>query len=276
MISSYPFDSHPCWAENRHAIHSRLHLPVAPDCNVRCIYCNPKLGASCHITKPGISERVMTVQEAVDCAVSLIESDSSIKIIGISGPGEPLYNASTFEVLFHLRDMLPHAEFCLSTNGLLLQDKLPSLLESGVKTISVSVSAIRPETASKIYKYLIYHGTRYLGDDIGTIIIQKQLAGISSASNAGIHVKVNSILMTKFNEQEMIDLSRAIRNAGAKLQNIIPLVPCYPHLKIHQPSSALLNETRSACSKYIRQFRHCAMCRSDVFGVPGNDKIIPL
>ena len=275
MISStYPFNRHPCWAENRSSIYSRLHLPVSPLCNVRCIYCNPSLGASCHISKPGISNRVMNVQEAVNCATSLIASDPSIRIIGISGPGEPLYNPSTFEVLFRLRDILPHIEFCLSTNGLLLEEKIDSLLGLGVKTISVSMSAIKPETASVIYRYLIHDGTRYHDDEIGHFIIKKQLDGIRSARESGIHVKVNSILMNNLNDSEMIDLSEAIRNAGAQLQNIIPLIPCYPNLKMYQPSSEQLKKQRMSCSNYIQQFHHCAMCRSDVVGTPGNDRII--
>jgi len=271
---SFPFDRHPCWAQNRQNIVARIHLPVAPKCNVRCIYCDPTMNTSCHISKPGQSSKVMSVNEAVTRTIQLMDDNRNIGFVGISGPGEPLYNDATFESLRIIRELFPEIDFCLSTNGLLLESTLSELLELRIRTISVSMSAISPMTSWLIYKWIDYHGTHFSGSEIGDKMVSRQLKGIRAASEAGIHVKINTILMKGINDTELEQLAYSLKIAGAELQNIIPLVPCFSELNRFQPSNLDLRTARLNCSRYIQQFHHCAMCRSDVVGIPGDDRII--
>ena len=106
---------------------------------------------------------------------------------------------------------------------------------------------------------------------MGKVVIKKQLEGIRKAVSAGIHVKVNTILMPSINGHDIGDLARRIANAGATLQNIVPLVPTANMMKVSVASLLDLEKAREVGSMYIDQFRHCHQCRSDVVGIPGND-----
>lgn len=51
----------------------------------------------------------------------------------------------------------------MSTNGLLLPEKLEDILRVGVSTLTVTINAIDPEIQAKIVDHIIYHGKIYRG-----------------------------------------------------------------------------------------------------------------
>lgn len=271
---SYPFVHHPCYAESRKDLWLRIHLPVAQFCNVKCIFCDHSIGSSCHTSKPGYANTLMHPQEAISRAMEEVEKDSRLRIIAISGPGEPLANEETFTTLEGIRKQNESVNFCLSTNGVLLEDCAPRLLKLGVTSISVSVSAIFPETASRLYEWARIDGEVTRGKEMGNIIIQKQFAGIERAVALGMIIKVNSILIPGINTDNIDYLSKEIANSGASLQNIVPLVPCGNIQSLRPPTANELDCARLMASKHIRQFTHCKQCRSDVVGIPGRDRIL--
>ncbi len=65
---------------------------------------------------------------------SCIDRNENITVIGIAGPGDPLANEATFEVLGAINREFPEIILCVSTNGLLLPEKLDDLLRSGVRS----------------------------------------------------------------------------------------------------------------------------------------------
>ena len=87
-------------------------------------------------------------------------------------------------------------------------------------------------------------------------------------------VKVNSILIPEINANEMEVLAKRIAELGVRLQNIVPLIvtPTCHHLR--SPTKKEVEKARIAASRYIQQFTHCKQCRSDVVGIPGNDRIL--
>ena len=274
MEKGFPYQFHPCWSNNRKRLWERIHLPVAPYCNIKCIFCDHKIGASCHIPKPGAAARVMSPSEAIERFREEIQKRPNLHIAAISGPGEPLANPESFETLRGIRTINREIEFCLSTNGTLLSNHIDDLIDLGVKTISVSISTVNPDTAAKIYEWIIHDGVKIRGNRIGEWIIQRQLAGLQNAVESGILVKVNSILIPGINDSEQEILAQALSDIGVKLQNIIPLVPYANTLNLHAPSLTEIRFIRKNAAKYLRQFEHCAQCRSDVVGIPGDDTIL--
>lgn len=270
----YPFAHHPCYAETRKELWARIHLPVAPFCNVKCIFCDHSLGSSCHTSKPGYANTLMRPREAISRAMEEAEKDSRLRIIAISGPGEPLANEESFTTLEGIRKQNESLKFCLSTNGVLLEDCAPRLFELGVTSISVSVSAILAETASKLYEWARMNGKVIRGKEMGKIVIQKQLAGIERAAALGMVVKVNTILIPSINTNDINLLAKEIADSGSSLQNIVPLVPCGNNPSLRSPTANELGFARLTASKHIRQFTHCKQCRSDVVGIPGDDRIL--
>ena len=90
---------HPCYTESAAQRYGRLHLPVAPRCNLGCNYCERAVGASALGRQgPGVAERVLTPKDACDL-VGKVQHLGPLRVVGIAGPGEPLANAETFETL---------------------------------------------------------------------------------------------------------------------------------------------------------------------------------
>ena len=270
----YPIMHHPCFSNRREDLWIRIHLPVAARCNVKCIFCDHDLGASCHTSKPGYSSHLMTPDEAIARVIMEYTAEPRLKIVAISGPGEPLVNDETFVTMQGVRNNLPEIKFCLSTNGTLLEDMIDKICDLNVSTISVSMSTQSDVIAGQLYEWAIFNGQILKGKEMGREIVSRQLSGIRSATDAGIFVKVNTILIPELNECDMDALSRDISDAGAQLHNIVPLVSCGNAINLRPPSSSELSLARKIASKNIDQFLHCKQCRSDVIGIPGNDRVL--
>lgn len=274
MEYGFPFEYHPCWSNNRNKLWERIHLPVAPYCNVKCIFCDHQVGVSCHIPKPGAAAKVMSPSEAISRFCYESQNRPNLRIAAISGPGEPLANTQTFETLRAIRSINNDIEFCLSTNGTLLTDYVCDLVDLQVKTISVSVSTLNPDTAARLYEWVVHNGTRFNGKKMGRWIINRQLEGIQSAIDEGILVKVNSIMVPGLNEFELDTLAQSLSKIGVKLQNIVPLIPYDNSMELTAPSFQQIHAARERALPFLNQFTHCAQCRSDVVGIPGDDTIL--
>ncbi|MGY5872131.1 MAG: radical SAM protein [Candidatus Thorarchaeota archaeon] len=270
----YPFIHHPCYAKSRIGLWSRIHLPVAKRCNVKCIFCDHNSGSSCHTSKPGYAVALMNPDEAISRTIDEVKKDSRLRIVAISGPGEPLANEETFTTLEGIHNQTNHLNFCLSTNGVLLEDAAFRLKELGVRTISVSMSAAFPDTAARVYEWARINGEIVKGKTMGEYIIQKQLAGIARSVSLGITVKVNTILMPGINNDEINHIAKQIADVGASLQNIVPLVLCVSNQDLRIPTKKELDSARFTAAAYIPQFTHCKQCRSDVVGIPGEDRVL--
>ena len=203
-----------------------------------------------------------------------IERNPRLKIAAISGPGEPLANPETFETLEMIRREFEELAMCLSTNGTLLENNVRRLTELNVATVTVSMSTSSVLSASRIYEWGRFQGKTLYGRDMATRIVESQMRGITKASRAGIHVKVNSILIPEINMQDIVPLAQEIAAAGASLQNIVPLVPNDKLSSSRAPTKQELLRIRKEASEFIRQFSFCKQCRSDVVGIPGCDRVL--
>ena len=149
---------HPCFTEEAHTRFSRAHLSIAPACNIQCRYCIRKFDCA-NESRPGITSRVLTPDEAVERTRVLVDRSERLSVVGIAGPGDPLFNAPTYVTLRQIHWEYPDLTLCVSTNGLLLSDRLEQLLSSGVRSLTVTINAVTPETAEKIYSWVILQGT---------------------------------------------------------------------------------------------------------------------
>ena len=78
--------------------------------------------------------------------------DSRLRVAGVAGPGEPLANPATLETLRLIHARFPRLLLCLSTNGLVLSDALPELLDCGVSTLTVTVNTRSVVCAGHVYR----------------------------------------------------------------------------------------------------------------------------
>jgi nitrogen fixation protein NifB len=227
-------------------------------------------------SRPGITSRVLTPDEAMDRTRALIERSDRLCVVGIAGPGDPLVNAPTFVVLRHIHWEYPDLTLCISTNGLLLPDRLEQLIASGVKSLTVTINAVTPETAEKIYSWVIYKGRRYEGREAAKLLLENQWKGLEMAIDAGLIVKVNTVYVPGANDEEIPLIAERAGKLGADIMNILPLIPQAEFAHLARPSHKDIAMMREKCRPFIPQMTHCKQCRADACGILGEDKDMEL
>ncbi|WP_026510895.1 radical SAM protein [Butyrivibrio sp. LC3010] len=258
--------NHPCFGGCKFNA-GRIHLPVSPGCNIACRFCDRSINDV--EQRPGVTSKVITPDEANTFIGRAIELVPSIKVAGIAGPGDTLatdYALQTFEKIG-----VAHPELlkCMSTNGLLLNERAQEVIDAGVDTLTVTVNAVDPEIEAKLNDYIIYHGEKIEGVEAAKILIKNQIEGIKKVAAAGVTIKINTVLVPGINDHHISEIARTVREAGAIIYNIIPLIPQHKLKDIERPTCELLEKAREDAEKYIKVFRHCAHCRADAVGVPG-------
>jgi nitrogen fixation protein NifB len=222
-------------------------------------------------SRPGVTSKVLSPEEAVELVRKAIEKFPYIKVIGIAGPGEPLANEGTFETLRRLQEEFPNVIKCLSTNGLLLPEKIDLLKKYDVGNVTVTLNAVDPEIGAKIYEFVIYEGKKYTGVEGARILLENQLKGIEMAIERHMIVKINTVYIPGINEDHIPEIARKVGEMGVYNFNLIPLIAQYKFADIAPPTPEMKRKMQDECEKYVRQMRHCQRCRSDAVGRLGHD-----
>lgn len=162
-----------------------LRLSVTELCNLRCRYCMPEDGVCKKRHEDMLTEDEMLL--AVEAAASL-----GIHKIRITG-GEPLVKKNILSICQRISAVDGIEELCLTTNGTLLAPMAQELRDAGVQRINISLDTLDPAKYAKITRR----------GDIGDV-----LSGLEAALKAGYKkIKVNSVLIGGFNEDEVSDLA---------------------------------------------------------------------
>jgi len=102
---------HPCFDERAHRVVGRLHLPVAPRCNIKCAYCERKVGCV-NERRPGVSTTIISPSEVVTYVERALAFEPRIEVVGIAGPGDALANEETFLALAEVKKHFPELKIC--------------------------------------------------------------------------------------------------------------------------------------------------------------------
>jgi nitrogen fixation protein NifB len=267
--------THPCFSEEAHHKFGRIHLPVAPRCNIQCRYCIRKYDCA-NESRPGITSKVLTPSEALERVRAVVDRSDNISVIGIAGPGDPLANDETFETMTAIHREFPELTLCVSTNGLALPDRIEELMSCGVGSITITINAVTPGMAEKVYSRVSYRGKKHTGKEAAQRIVANQWRGLINAIDAGFIVKVNTVLIPGINDAEIPLIAWAAGERGADIMNIMPLIPQAEFADLSRPSRETLEKKRGECSGRIPQMSHCRQCRADACGILGEDKDMEL
>ncbi|MBT0665952.1 radical SAM protein [Geobacter pelophilus] len=263
---------HPCFGGNHHK-NGRMHLAVAPRCNIKCGYCSRRHDCA-NESRPGVTSRLLTPLEAIAKVREVMASEIMgpiIKVIGIAGPGDPLANEETFETFRLVGEEFPHLIKCMSTNGLLLPEKIDLLNELGLHSLTVTLNALDAQVGGRIYSHINYHGQKYTGAEAARILIANQLQGLKKAAEFGMTIKVNTVLIPGVNDAEVPAIAEKVKELGAFVMNVMPLIPQADFAGVTPPSPEMLESVRTANERIIGQFKHCRQCRADAVGLIGQD-----
>jgi nitrogen fixation protein NifB len=258
---------HPCFGARNNR--GRVHLPVCPGCNIECCFCDRKINAK--ENRPGVTASIIKPEDAVEYVTRALRFCPEIRVVGIAGPGDTLAGDNALETFQLVGKKFPELLKCMSTNGLLLDERAGELIAVGIDTLTVTVNAVDPSIQAKIIRGILYHGKRYEGEEAAAILIRNQLAGIRKIAAAGIVIKVNTVLINELNRFHIQDVAKAVSEAGASMYNIIPLIPQHDFKGFEIPSCVDVEAARQEAGKYINVFRHCQHCRADAVGIPGKN-----
>ncbi|WP_110955528.1 radical SAM protein [Anaerosinus massiliensis] len=257
---------HPCFGAAK-PNKGRIHLPVSPGCNIACNFCDRRMND--YEDRPGVASVILKPEEAVDAVERALALCPEITVAGIAGPGDTLATDSALQTFDLLGKRFPQLLKCMSTNGLLLNERAQEIVDVGVDSLTVTVNAVDASIQARIISDILYHGKRYEGEEAAAILIENQLAGIKKIAEAGITIKVNTVLINEINRFHIREIARVVRSYGAKLYNIIPLIPQHKFRDCIAPACKDIDGARYEAEKYIEVFRHCQRCRADAVGIPG-------
>lgn len=183
---------------------SYLRLSVTELCNYRCRYCMPEEGVCKKRHEDMLTEDEMIL--AVEAAASL--GISKLRITG----GEPLVKKNIVSICSRAAAVQGIETLAITTNGALLPELAKPLREAGVDRVNISLDTLRPERFSRITRR---------GE------LSDAMRGIEAALDAGFDkVKLNTVLIGGFNDDEIADLAELTRKYPLDLR-FIELMPMY-------------------------------------------------
>lgn len=261
--------NHPCFNPKACKTHGRVHLPVAPRCNIQCNFCNRKFDCV-NESRPGVSSGILTPAQALAYLDKVVEERKNISVVGIAGPGDPFANPDqTLETLRRVNEKYPDMLLCIASNGLNLVDHLDEIAKLNVSHVSITVNAVDPKIGEKIYSW-VRHGKKSLSPEKGAaILLEKQLESIKGLKERDVVVKVNTIVLPGINDDHVLDIAKKMSELGVDLFNCMPYYPNEGSnfADLGEPSKKEISKIQKEAKKYIPQMLHCKRCRADAVGM---------
>lgn len=267
-----PITEHPCFDEAAAARTARVHLPVAPKCNVQCNYCNRKFDCVSE-SRPGVSSEILTPEEALRYVDAVRADLPNLAVVGIAGPGDPFANADktlrTFELI---KDKHPDLLLCVSSNGLELAHHLDAVAELDISHVTITMNTTDPEVGGQIYKWVRDGKQIYRGREAGELVLERQLASIAGLKERGVTVKINTILVPGVTLDGVAEVARVAAELGADTMNNIPLYPVEGTLfgSLAEPTTEQIAKAHIDTKQHIDLMAHCQRCRADAVGLLGD------
>src|SRR5437867_2254245 len=170
-------------------IAKKLRISVTDRCNMRCIYCMPA-----NNMKWFEDTELLSYQEIVRLASIFV--NLGIEKIRITG-GEPLVRPGLENLIQSIDKIHGIKGIGLTTNGLLLADKVEKLVSAGLGSVNVSLDSFKENRFKKM---------------TGVGGVDKIINSIEKAKDAGLAVKINTVVIRGWNDDEIIDFAMFARD----------------------------------------------------------------
>ena len=216
-------EKHYCFnTEQLEEVWGRIHVPLAKVCSLNCVYCG--YHKDCNITsniwRPGtVSGTVEGKQDIYKYLQQSFDLFQGVKIIGVSGPGDPLENMSQMRNLVTIMcRYFPQMYLCMCTNGSVYNSDTQWLLNQPIlRYITLTVNTMDSDKYPLIYR-------RYCNPEIPRDMLDNQLKIIHKCVKNKIKVKVNTIYLQGVNDQEISGMFDCLLKEGVSCFNLIPRV----------------------------------------------------
>jgi GTP 3',8-cyclase len=162
-----------------------LRVSVTDRCDLRCVYCMSE-------DMVFLPKRDLLTLEELDrlCSTFIEQGVRKLRLTG----GEPLVRRNVMSLIQSLGRHLKTGdldELTLTTNGTRLAEFAGQLADAGIKRINVSLDTLDPDRFRTITRW---------GN------LDKVLAGLDAAKQAGLSIKINTVAMRDVNDREIDDL----------------------------------------------------------------------
>jgi cyclic pyranopterin phosphate synthase len=191
--------THPAHVADRHARNlGDLRVSVTDRCNLRCSYCMPEEEYT-WLPQPDLLA-FEEIARLVDVFTEL--GVSKVRLTG----GEPLMRRELPVLVSMLARKPAIADLAMTTNGVLLGDRLDALRDAGLHRLTVSLDTLRPERFRAL--------SRRDGHE-------KVIASLGAAASAGFTgTKIDTVVIRGFNDDELADLIEFGRGVQAEVRFI--------------------------------------------------------
>ena len=94
---------HPCFSCGSAHKYARMHLPIAPKCNISCNYCLRKYDCV-NESRPGVTTEILSPKEAFAKYKIVKAKMPNLTVVGIAGPGDGKIFALPIKESYRVRD----------------------------------------------------------------------------------------------------------------------------------------------------------------------------
>jgi nitrogen fixation protein NifB len=270
--------NHPCYSEEAHHHYARMHVAVAPACNIQCNYCNRKYDCS-NESRPGVVSQKLTPEQAVKKVRGRGQRDPADDGAGHRRPGRCAGQPE--EDLRHLPDAAgagPDIKLCLSTNGLALPQMVDEICKYNIDHVTITINMVDPEVGAKIYPWIFWEhrrSHRHRGRDHPASPAD---AGPGDAHRPRRAHQDQLGADPRHQRRAPVEVNREVKKRGAFLHNIMPLISEAEHGTVfglngqRGPTAQELKAVQDACMGGANLMRHCRQCRADAVGLLGEDR----
>ncbi len=162
-----------------------LRVSVTDRCDFRCVYCMSE--DMTFLPK----QEILTIEELDRlCSIFVAKGVRKIRLTG----GEPLVRRGVMELIRSLGRHLKSGdldELTMTTNGSQLEKRAAELADNGIKRLNVSIDTLDNEKFEKITR-----GGK----------LEDVKAGLDAATRAGLAIKINTVVVKDFNEDQFSNL----------------------------------------------------------------------
>jgi GTP 3',8-cyclase len=169
----------------------KLRISITDRCNMRCVYCMPT-----NNNEWFEQSDILAYDEIVRLASILARL--GIEKIRITG-GEPLVRPKLEDLIRKLSNLDGIKPISMTTNGLFLRDKVMQLRDAGLGSINVSLDTFKEDRFKAI---------------TGVQGLDNVVSAMYAAEHAGLEVKVNTVIIRGWNDDEIVDFAKFARSTG--------------------------------------------------------------
>jgi cyclic pyranopterin phosphate synthase len=162
-----------------------LRISLTDKCNLRCVYCMPE--------DMTFRPRAELLQDDEIYRLVRVFAELGFHKFRLTG-GEPTVRASVVDIIREIAETPGVKTVAMTTNGLMLNQLAQPLAEAGLQRVNISIDTLNPEKFKTVTRW---------GD------VQDVWAGIEAATQAGLDIKLNAVVVRGYNDTEdVVDLAR--------------------------------------------------------------------